>query len=82
MNNPNKNSPVVIGDKLIYYGGMIATIGSIISFAGSTIIYEQRILGKKPTDVNTIGIHQFNHMQKQIHELQRKIDEMEKRGNT
>ncbi|WP_067724781.1 hypothetical protein [Oceanobacillus damuensis] len=85
MNNPNRNIPTDFGDKLLYYGGMITTIGSVISFVGSTIIYEQRFLDNhqtQGTNDNHISNQQFIQMQKQIDELQRKIDEIQKKGST
>ncbi|MGJ9459215.1 hypothetical protein [Oceanobacillus sp. CF4.6] len=82
MNNSYKDTPPDIGDRLLYYGGMLATIGSVIAFVGSTIIYESEFSEPSPLEnERQFTMQQFNQMQKQIDDLQKKMDQIQNGRN-
>ncbi|MFS0752345.1 hypothetical protein [Oceanobacillus sp. 1P07AA] len=86
LNNPNtfsdssftSNTNIKFGDKLIYYGGMVSTVGAIIAFIGSSIVYEEDLKETEGfSQQSSINQRQLQEMQQQIQLLQRKIDQLE-----
>ncbi|MFD1065815.1 hypothetical protein [Oceanobacillus locisalsi] len=70
-----------LGDKLVYYGEIVATLGSIVAVVGSTILYYQDIEEETAFEENApVTNRQLIEMQQQITLLQQKIDQMEHQG--
>ncbi|GGP09391.1 hypothetical protein [Oceanobacillus neutriphilus] len=70
-----------LGDKLLYYGGVITTFGSIMSLVGSTILYNEDIEEETAFEEDTpVTSRQLVEMQQQLALLQQKIDRLENQG--
>ena len=70
-----------VGDKLLYYGSVVTTLGSIISLIGSTILYYEDIEEPATFEENTpVTNRQLIEIQQQLSILQQKIDQLENQG--
>ncbi|GEN85758.1 hypothetical protein MKY30_16325 [Oceanobacillus sp. FSL W8-0428] len=69
-----------LGDKLLYYGGVVTTLGSIMSLVGSTILYNEDIEETAFEENAPVTNRQLVEMQQQIALLQQKIDRLENQG--
>ncbi|MCT1903112.1 hypothetical protein [Oceanobacillus sojae] len=70
-----------LGDKLLYYGGVVTTLGSIMSLVGSTILYNEDIEEETTFEENApVTNRQLVEMQQQLALLQQKIDRLENQG--
>lgn len=70
-----------LGDKLLYYGGVVSTMGSIMSLVGSTILYNEDIAEETAFEENVpVTNRQLIEMQQQLTLLQQKIDRLENQG--
>jgi len=70
-----------IGDKLVYYGEVVATLGSIVAIVGSTILYYQDVEEETAFEDNSpVTSRQLTEMQQQLDLLQKKIDHIENQG--
>ncbi|GIO21549.1 hypothetical protein [Oceanobacillus sp. J11TS1] len=69
------------GDKLVYYGTVVMTLGSIISLIGSTILYYEDTEEPAAFEENTpVTNRQLVEMQQQLTVLQQKMDQLENQG--
>ncbi|WP_152654971.1 hypothetical protein [Oceanobacillus sp. CFH 90083] len=74
--NPAEKS---LGDKLIYYGGVVSTLGSIMALTGSTILYNEETRKATPFEEDApVTSRQLTEMQQQLTQLQQKIEQLEK----
>ncbi|MDM8099616.1 MULTISPECIES: hypothetical protein [Oceanobacillus] len=77
--NVNEKS---LGDKLLYYGGVVTTLGSIMSLVGSTILYNEDVEEEEAAfeENSPVTSRQLIEMQQQLDLLQKKIDRLENQG--
>ncbi|MFD1386554.1 hypothetical protein [Oceanobacillus sp. FSL W7-1293] len=71
-----------LGDKLLYYGGVVTTLGSIMSLVGSTILYNEDVEEEEEAfeENSPVTSRQLIEMQQQLDLLQKKIDKLENQG--
>lgn len=71
-----------LGDKLLYYGGVVSTLGSIMALVGSTILYNEDIEEQTTSfeENKPVTNRQLLELQQQITLLQKKIDQLENQG--